>query len=159
MTDQEKALQALRQAEAGPIVPDKVSRANSAPVAVPAPAAEPAPAPTAAVAPETGVPAASPEDQNKALQALRQAEAGPIVPDQFAHSDRSAAAREAQIVAEAQQQAAAMKKAQEQAPVSPPPAPVLSKEQKLADLLRRYQADEITPYEYHMERAKIVAEP
>ena len=34
-----------------------------------------------------------------------------------------------------------------------------TKEQKLADLLRRYQADEITPYEYHMERAKIIAEP
>jgi hypothetical protein len=34
-----------------------------------------------------------------------------------------------------------------------------AKEQKLADLLRRYQADEITPYQYHMERARIVAEP
>jgi hypothetical protein len=34
-----------------------------------------------------------------------------------------------------------------------------TKEQKLADLLRRYQADEITPYQYHMERARIVAEP
>jgi hypothetical protein len=34
-----------------------------------------------------------------------------------------------------------------------------AKEQKLADLLRRYEADEITPYQYHMERARIVAEP
>jgi len=34
-----------------------------------------------------------------------------------------------------------------------------TKEQKLAELLRRYQADEITPYQYHLERAKIVAEP
>jgi hypothetical protein len=34
-----------------------------------------------------------------------------------------------------------------------------SKEQRLAELLRRYQADEITPYDYHMERAKIIAEP
>ena len=33
------------------------------------------------------------------------------------------------------------------------------KEQRLADLLRRYQADEITPLQYHTERAKIVAEP
>jgi hypothetical protein len=34
-----------------------------------------------------------------------------------------------------------------------------SKEQRLRDLLRRYNADEITPLEYHTERAKIVAEP
>jgi len=34
-----------------------------------------------------------------------------------------------------------------------------AKEQKLADLLRRYQADEITPMQYHSERAKIIAEP
>lgn len=42
------------------------------------------------------------------------------------------------------------------------PAPVLdpgSKAGRLAELLRRYKADEITPQEYHMERAKIVAEP
>jgi len=30
----------------------------------------------------------------------------------------------------------------------------MTKEQKLADLLRRYNADEITPLEYHTERAK-----
>jgi hypothetical protein len=41
--------------------------------------------------------------------------------------------------------------------VTAPPAN--SKEAKLADLLRRYNADEITPLEYHTERAKIVAEP
>jgi hypothetical protein len=34
-----------------------------------------------------------------------------------------------------------------------------SKQARLADLLRRYQADEITPLQYHTERAKIVAEP
>lgn len=42
------------------------------------------------------------------------------------------------------------------------PAPVLdptSKAGRLAELLRRYKADEITPQEYHMERAKVVAEP
>jgi hypothetical protein len=46
----------------------------------------------------------------------------------------------------------------------PPQAPVvapgpMSKERRLADLLRRYEADEITPLQYHTERAKIVAEP
>jgi hypothetical protein len=45
-------------------------------------------------------------------------------------------------------------------PSVPSAAPgVSAKEQKLADLLRRYQADEISPLEYHTERAKIIAEP
>jgi hypothetical protein len=35
----------------------------------------------------------------------------------------------------------------------------MDKHQRLAELLRRYQADEITPLQYHTERAKIVAEP
>jgi hypothetical protein len=34
-----------------------------------------------------------------------------------------------------------------------------AKEQQLSDLLRRYQADEITPSQYHQERAKILAAP
>ena len=42
---------------------------------------------------------------------------------------------------------------------APAPTEAATKEGKLADLLRRYQADEITPLEYHTERAKIVAEP
>jgi hypothetical protein len=48
------------------------------------------------------------------------------------------------------------------APYNPPPAvnpAMTAKEQKLADLLRRYQNDEITPYQYHTERARIIAEP
>jgi hypothetical protein len=43
-------------------------------------------------------------------------------------------------------------------PVSP--ARVLTpKEEKLADLTRRYKADQISPHDYHAERAKIVSEP
>ena len=39
-------------------------------------------------------------------------------------------------------------------------APVLSsKEQKLQDLLARYKADELTPQEYHEQRAAILAGP
>lgn len=34
-----------------------------------------------------------------------------------------------------------------------------SKEARLDELLRKYKADEITPHDYHMERAKIIAEP
>jgi hypothetical protein len=40
-----------------------------------------------------------------------------------------------------------------------PSASAISKEQRLADLLEQYKADKITPYQYHTERAKILAEP
>jgi hypothetical protein len=45
------------------------------------------------------------------------------------------------------------------------PAPVVdsklphSKTQRLAELLEKYRRDEITPAEYHGQRAKILAEP
>jgi hypothetical protein len=42
------------------------------------------------------------------------------------------------------------------APASPLPA---DKASRLAELLRRYKADEITPDEYHQQRAAILAEP
>lgn len=41
----------------------------------------------------------------------------------------------------------------------PPVVDLSSKQGRLTELLRRYIADEITPHDYHMERAKIVAEP
>jgi hypothetical protein len=34
-----------------------------------------------------------------------------------------------------------------------------TKEERLADLLRRYKNNEITPYQYHTERARILSEP
>jgi hypothetical protein len=33
------------------------------------------------------------------------------------------------------------------------------KKQQLDELLRRYQADEITPAQYHEQRAKVLAAP
>jgi len=41
------------------------------------------------------------------------------------------------------------------APASPIPA---GKEQRLAELLTKYKADQITPHEYHRQRASILAE-
>ena len=42
----------------------------------------------------------------------------------------------------------------------PPPLPIsIAKQQRLAELLRKYKADEITPAQYHQERARILAEP
>jgi hypothetical protein len=41
----------------------------------------------------------------------------------------------------------------------PPPAVAADKQQRLDELLRKYKADELTPEEYHLQRAKIVGEP
>jgi hypothetical protein len=42
---------------------------------------------------------------------------------------------------------------------APPPSVSADKEQRLQELLRKYRADQITPEEYHQQRAKILAEP
>jgi hypothetical protein len=41
----------------------------------------------------------------------------------------------------------------------PPPAVSGDKAQRLAELLRKYKTEEITPEEYHQQRAKILSEP
>lgn len=66
------------------------------------------------------------------------------------------AAEERDRIARARADAERLKLQMQNAPRSTPPS---AKEEKLADLLRRYQADQITPYEYHVQRAKIIAEP
>ena len=42
---------------------------------------------------------------------------------------------------------------------APPSAVSADKDQRLQELLRKYRADQITPEEYHQQRAKILAEP
>jgi hypothetical protein len=45
-------------------------------------------------------------------------------------------------------------------PIKAPPLPISAdKQSRLADLLRKYQADQLTPEQYHQQRAKILAEP
>jgi hypothetical protein len=45
-------------------------------------------------------------------------------------------------------------------PIAAPPLPIsASKQDRLAALLQKYQADQITPDEYHSQRAAILAEP
>ena len=41
----------------------------------------------------------------------------------------------------------------------PPPAVAGDKAKRLQELLRKYRADQVTPEEYHQQRAKILAEP
>jgi hypothetical protein len=42
---------------------------------------------------------------------------------------------------------------------APPPAVSADKAQRLAELLRKYKAEEITPEEYHQQRAKVLSQP
>jgi len=43
-------------------------------------------------------------------------------------------------------------------PIQGPPLPISeAKQQQLAELLRKYRADELTPEQYHAERARILA--
>jgi hypothetical protein len=45
-------------------------------------------------------------------------------------------------------------------PLARPESPLSpDKQQRLAELLRKYRADEVSPEQYHAERAKILAEP
>ena len=45
-------------------------------------------------------------------------------------------------------------------PLAAPPSSLpATKEGRLAELLRKYKADELTPEQYHIEKAKILAEP
>src|ERR1700722_1788807 len=78
--DQDQALQALRQAEAG--------APTNQPAATPKKAKKKKKAAEAA----TSVPVATADDQTKALEALRQAEAGPVVPDAIAPETAAPAA-------------------------------------------------------------------
>jgi len=43
--------------------------------------------------------------------------------------------------------------------LGPPPAISAEKQQQLDVLLRKYRANEITPEQYHQERAKILGQP
>ncbi len=45
-------------------------------------------------------------------------------------------------------------------PIQSPALPISGdKQARLNDLLRKYQADQLTPEQYHQERKKILAEP
>lgn len=77
-----------------------------------------------------------------------------------ARAEAAERARIAQAQADAERLKKQMGASAATAPLGEIPAgPPSAKEQRLADLLRRYQADQITPYEYHVQRAKIIAEP
>lgn len=149
----------------------------AAPVAPKAPVAAPATPPPAE---PVVVPGSSDSDaQARALEALRQRmnegqSLQPGVPGVFSSapvavwspgavdSDAQARARAAlrQKMLELEGQQAGLPPVIVFRPLEMAPSPFSGpKAGRLAELLRRYQADQITPEEYHKQRAAILAEP
>ena len=128
-------------APVAPATAIEAAPADAAPVVeTPAPAAT---APAAAV--ETAAPVATaPTDTTRAalLQKMHELDTKPAV----------AAEPTAPAVANAEVKAPVAKP-------TPSAAPALSKDERLMLLLARYKADQITPEQYHTQRAAILAEP
>jgi hypothetical protein len=166
---QEKALEALRgQQPAKPM---------------PMPAMKPMPVVAAPVAAPNAMPVSGGSAQERALQALRSGQpTGAYTPASVSNTP----AQNHAIEALRRQQETKMMAAPSKVPAKSTPeqkravnalkdrqearaeaaaAPVAvsrtlsPKEEKLADLTRRYKADQISPREYHAQRAKIIAEP
>jgi hypothetical protein len=113
-------------------------------------------------------PTASPESVEKAREAMRQqiGSTAPVTPAPTATKPTVAAAPKpaepAPVAVPAKPPEAprpvAKGKALALAPLAGPASPLsANKQDQLAELLRRYKADEITPEQYHAERAKVLA--
>jgi hypothetical protein len=128
---------------------------------------------------------ASPEQQNKALELLRQtlareqtaqqpvAPTKPTAPAKAASTQNSATPGKPAPATASKKSSSASKPTSTSsepkvtaAPTQPAPQTALeqptgpkTKQQRLADLLELYKADKISPAEYHAQRAKILAEP
>jgi hypothetical protein len=138
-------------------VPPAKPAATAPTVSAPAKAAPPAPAPAVAVtqpAIVTATTAASDDAQaeqlREALRAKMAAEAAnpptpPAVVTPPAPSKPTAPRKTPVVVIPL--------------PEPPPSSLPATKEARLAQLLQQYKADQITPEQYHLERAKIIAEP
>jgi FKBP-type peptidyl-prolyl cis-trans isomerase (trigger factor) len=73
---------------------------------------------------------------------------------------RTEARKEAEQAADTQAKARQAQAAAGFKPLEAPASPIsASKEARLAELLTQYKADQITPEQYHTQRAKILAEP
>jgi hypothetical protein len=168
-----KAREALRQKMAEPqLQPAQAMPQPVAAVPTPPAAAQPAPIPAPAVQSAAGpaflplvAPAtASPESITQAHEALgqkmKQLEAQP--PVQIAtHAPAPAPAPvSAPPPAQKLSRKPALHGPQAFPPIQAPPLDISAeKQQRLDELFRKYKVDEVTPEEYHQQRAKILAEP
>ena len=150
---------------AGTVPPPKPA-ATSAPVQAAKPAPPPstapvvtAPAPVPAPAPQPAAPAATPSPQ-PAVAAQPEAAAA-ATPDALIEAERAAQQQVTNAPKAAKKsKKSALKPTFQFQPLEGPALPIsAAKQQRLANLLARYQADEITPAQYHQERAKILAGP
>lgn len=138
-----------------------------------APAVVAAPAEVAPVVPVTPAPEAVDDIKLAAARAQMEhslATAKPVPPTEPAEpgapvfapapstASRAAAEKEALRVA-AQKSGSTVTPTAETLMAAPPPAVSASKEQRLQGLLQLYKADQLSPEQYHTERAKILAEP
>ena len=179
VNDQLRALEALRQAEEGQTVPNQAVPAASAPAVAPAPVVSDQAAQKEAAKRQREQDELVIKQEKEAKKAAAEQariarakeEAAAAEQARIAKAKKDAAAAEQARIAKANKEAASPGQPKTEMQKAPPPAHVAAKtasantnalsarEQKLADLLRRYEADEITPYQYHLERAKIIAEP
>jgi len=133
------------------VAPTPAPQQPVAPVAVPAPAPAPVQAAVPVAAPAAQsmfAPTGQPEDEATARTraALRQ---------KMSELDAQPGGRPPAYAG-----AVASQPRPEFKPMTAPPLPISGpKEARLAELLRQYKADQITPNVYHKERAKVLAEP
>ena len=104
-------------------------------------------------------PGLAPDQDEKLRGSLRQKISEGNAQDQAAHVDTSTVAVAPPPGKEPKRTVAAPAPANFPPIVAPPTPLPASKESRLADLLRQYKADTITPEQYHIQRAKILAEP
>jgi len=142
----------------------KVATAKPAPApqTVPEPvpsAAKPVPRETVATQPAPTQPTPTQPAEVRPAEAPPQAEVqAPVATELPERSEAESAARK---------QASKKQKTRKPSPTAPvfqplggPPLPISAeKQQRLANLLEQYRADQITPEQYHQQRAKILAEP
>ena len=132
---QQKMAEVRAQQPAEPVAPAPVPAAPSSPVPIFHPVPEAAP--SAAPQPSPGAGEAR-EKAEKAARAQAQPQPKPPKPPKESPALKPSPAFKAL-----------------EAPVLPISA---DKQQRLAELLRKYKADELTPEQYHAERAKILTE-
>ena len=143
----------------------KIAELNAQGKSAPASVATPPPAAVAATppaAPDAPAPPAKSAAEIRAEEKAAAAEAKRLAEEDKARQKAEAEAAKAKEAAEAKAAAAQAKSAPKGPTFDPIPAPpsnlAESKETRLADLLKKYKAEEITPEQYHTERAKILAE-
>jgi hypothetical protein len=167
-TPEEAALrEALRKSEtatpgqpAAPLAAKLATTPAPAPVAQPAPqhpapvVVRPAAAPAPSAPPSAGYEAVPPanDSYDALIQALR-TQPGQVVTPPPAAAAATPASKPAPVMA-----SKSTAPAPAPAPIVAPALPIsASQEQRLAELLRQYKADQITPEQYHMQRAAILA--